>query len=189
MTAPRRSRRAAPGSDDEDGEAPSQDVEVVEDAEPRERKSLKKGKPSSKRAPSRRAGSDDDDEDDIPEIDVNNFHDQPLQKDAAVKLNGALSDWQMAESKLVSVDRNPYNVVISAAEAVTEYGDEQAGPVRAPVVTGSGGLTSHIDPRAAGRGHARAHRRPRADGPSAQRPTGPAPANPLGRRDRAHAPH
>lgn len=125
-TAPRRARRAQGSEDDE----PEQDTQA-EEAEPRERKPVKK--PKSKRGTSRRAGSDEeeDEDDDIPEIDVDNFNDQPLQKDAAVKLNGAISDWEMAQGKIKGRDKNPFDFVTRAAEVVTEYGDEQAGPVRA----------------------------------------------------------
>ncbi|KZW03344.1 hypothetical protein EXIGLDRAFT_828699 [Exidia glandulosa HHB12029] len=130
VTAPRRGRRNAVASDDEEGDVQAADntVDASEgDAEPR--RSQKKGKPS-KRAPSRRAGSDDeDDEEDLPEIDVNNFSDQPLQKDAAIKLKGAISDWGMVDNLLHRKERNPFDVVVAAAEAVTEYGDDQAEPI------------------------------------------------------------
>ena len=132
-------RRRAPSSDIEEDD-PSQrhadDVDNNEDSEEdvqpvRKKATVKKEKKpkihrrdteASAAGPSNTNNNDDNDDDDD-RIDIQNFHDQPLDKKEGAKLHGIAQDWEMIRKQIhQSSFRLVKDVAISLAD-VMEVGE------------------------------------------------------------------
>ena len=144
MPAATKSRRRRPqralSSDIEEEDIPSQrhadevdnDEDSEEDAQPvRKKVTVKKEKkPKTERGealapvagPSRLRNNDDEDDDDG-RIDIENFHDQPLDRKEGAKLHGIAQDWELIRKQIhQSSFRLVKDVAISLAD-VMEVGD------------------------------------------------------------------
>lgn len=104
-----RSRRE-PSSDRIEEDYPSQhagnndDVEGGDDEEEQPRRKVKKEKKARKRAQGDSESDNDppvvEDDDEDNRIDIENFHDQPLDKKEGTKLSGIAQDWEMIRKQI-----------------------------------------------------------------------------------------
>ncbi|KAG5650963.1 hypothetical protein H0H81_010401 [Sphagnurus paluster] len=128
-TSSRRKASKRQASSDIEDERPSQsraDEQVEDDEdEPQARRRATNGVKKEKKLDisrkqnTREVGEDDDDEDDDGRIDVENFHDQPLSRADAAKLQGLGRDW----NNIAKHVRPNWRVVGDVAVALAEVGE------------------------------------------------------------------